>query len=208
MNLSDKVNFVGVFSIKAVNRDGTVDEYTDKNLIMDRARSNMAQLVGGVTTEGDVKGMHIDRFVIGTKGHVGTDILNYVKSGENGFTSTRTALFSELLDDSVNYSIPFVPTGAATVTDSAAVGTLRTGSTVVAVDAAKNTVKRVVSDRTVTYTITIPATNANSRDPANPVIAYTEAALYAGGDIFSMKTFPARVKEDTVSFVITWSIIF
>ena len=39
-------------------------------------------------------------------------------------------------------------------------------------------------------------------------MSYTEAALYAGDNIFSMKTFPARVKEDTVKLEITWSIVF
>ena len=208
MILNDQVNFVGVFSIKTFHADGTVDEYTEKNLIMDEARRNMAQLVGGVTTAGDVQGMYINQFVLGTKGHNGTDILNYIKVGDAGFTSARTSLFSEATSGAKNYKITFAPAGGTDVTDINAVGQMFSGAAAGTVDAAKNTVRRVVSDRTVTYTITVPATNANSGDPANPVVAYTEAALYAGGEIFSMKTFPARVKEDTVKFEITWSIIF
>lgn len=208
MILNDQVNFVGVFSIKTFNADGTVDEYTEKNLIMDEARRNMAQLVGGVTTPGDVQGMHINQFVLGTKGHNGTNILNYIKVGDAGFTSARTSLFSEATSGAKNYRIGFATTGGLDVTDAKATGRMYSGSSAGAIDSVKNTVRRVVSDRTVTYTITVPATNANSGDAANPVVAYTEAALYAGGEIFSMKTFPARVKEDTVKFVITWSIIF
>jgi predicted secreted protein len=208
MILNDQVNFVGVFSIKAFNADGTVDEYTEKNLIMDEARRNMAQLVGGVTTAGVVQGMHINQFVLGTKGHTGTNILDYIKVGDAGFTSARTSLFSEAIAGAKNYRISFTPTGGVDVTDANATGRMYSGAVAGAIDGTKNTVRRVVSDRTVTYTITVPATNANSGDAANPVVAYTEAALYAGDEIFSMKTFPARVKEDTVKFEITWSIIF
>ena len=208
MILNDQVNFVGVFSIKAFNADGTVDEYTEKNLIMDEARRNMAQLVGGVTSAGDTQGMHINQFVLGTKGHNGTDILNYIKVGDAGFTSARTSLFSEAIADAKNYRIDFAVTGGLDVTDANATGRMYAGGAAGIIDSTKNTVRRVVSDRTVTYTITVPATNANSSEADNPVVAYTEAALYAGAEIFSMKTFPARVKEDTVKFEITWSIIF
>lgn len=208
MILNDQVNFVGVFSIKAFNADGTVDEYTEKNLIMDEARRNMAQLVGGVTSAGDTQGMHINQFVLGTKGHNGTDILNYIKVGDAGFTSARASLFSEATTGAKNYRIGFDGTGGLDVTDTNATGRMYAGGAAGITDSTKNTVRRVVSDRTVTYTITVPATNANSGDADNPVVAYTEAALYAGDEIFSMKTFPARVKEDTVKFEITWSIIF
>ena len=208
MILNDQVNFVGVFSIKAFNADGTVDEYTEKNLIMDEARRNMAQLVGGVTSTGDTQGMHINKFVLGTKGHNGTDILNYIKVGDAGFTSARASLFSEAIAGAKNYRIGFDVTGGLDVTDANATGRMYAGGAAGITDSTKNTVRRVVSDRTVTYTITVPATNANSGDTDNPVVAYTEAALYAGVEIFSMKTFPARVKEDTVKFEITWSIIF
>ena len=208
MILNDQVNFVGVFSIKAFNADGTVDEYTEKNLIMDEARRNMAQLVGGVTSTGDTRGMHINQFVLGTKGHNGTDILNYIKVGDAGFTSARTSLFSEATTDAKNYRIGFDTTGGLDVTDANATGRMYAGGAAGITDSTKNTVRRVVTDRTVTYTITVPATNANSSNADNPVVAYTEAALYAGAELFSMKTFPARVKEDTVKFEITWSIIF
>lgn len=198
MKLNDKIDFVGHFSMKIFKADGSVEVYEDKNLIMDLARSNMAELVGGY----DI-GLPINRFVIGTKGHVGTDILDYIQVGTSGFETTRTQLFSEELSE-FNYQIPFDCTGAtATVLDDAAEGYIDGD--------AGNTqtckVQRTVSDRTVTYIITIPD-NAGNASGESPVVAYTEAALYAGTDIFSMKTFPARVKEDTVKFEITWSIIF
>jgi len=52
--------------------------------------------------------------------------------------------------------------------------------------------------------VTVPVENANETG----VVAYTEAALYSNEEMFSMKTFPARVKENTVKFIITWSIMF
>jgi len=206
MILKDKVDFQGHFSVKVFKKDGSVEVYEEKNLIMDRARSNMAELVGGYS-----EGVAINKFVLGNKGHNGKDILDYKKVGANDeFVSTRTKLFAQDPDydsandkDSFVYEIDFnVESDTASVTDSAAVGKVAGSS-----DTQTCEVKRVVADRTCTYTITIPD-NAGNKDGEGAVVAYTEAALYAGDDIFSMKTFPARVKEDTVKFEITWSIIF
>jgi len=205
MILKDKIDFQGHFSVKAFKKDGSVEVYEDKNLIMDKARSNMAELVGGYS-----EGVAIDQFVLGNKGHNGDDILNYKKVGENDeFVSTRTMLFAQDADydseDNPNFSyeIAFdVKSSDATTTDTAAVGRIA-GSD----DTQTCEVRRVVTDRTCTYTITIPDF-AGNQEGEGAVMAYTEAALYAGVDIFSMKTFPARVKEDTVKFEITWAIIF
>jgi len=208
MILKDKIDFQGHFSVKAFKKDGSVELYEDKNLIMDKARSNMAELVGGYT-----EGVAINQFILGNKGHNGDDILNYKKVGENGeFVSSRDKMFSQDPDydddDNKNFSyeISFdVKSNDATTTDSEAVGKIH-GSD----DTQTCEVRRVVTDRTCTYTITIPdvAGNQVDGDGNATVMAYTEASLYAGVDIFSMKTFPARVKEDTVKFEITWSIIF
>lgn len=231
MNLNDGINFVGQFSIKAFKKDGTVEEYNEKNLIMNEARTNMAQLLGGVTGDPageDHKGKPITCFVLGSKGHVGNDVLNYKRVGTEGvvdgngdvseFDATRTELFSEGSND-YNYVIPFDATGDNDVT-VAVNGTLRQGLNEVVGfgDDEQCTVRRVVDGTTVTYTITIPDGCANDGTQNESIIAYTEAALYCGpgtvvegqshGEIFSMKTFPARVKEDTVKFEITWSIIF
>lgn len=218
MLLNDKIDFYGVFSFKSLDAEGKVlDEYTEKNLIMDAARTNMAQLIGGVTSgTSTTAGYAINQFVLGTKGHVGTNILDYQKVGETdtskpagdqSFDSTRTDLFSQAIAGSTNYRMPFTPSGDSDITVASS-GTRYTANTAATAAETGNTIRRVVSNRTVTYTITIPAANANSGDPVNPVVAYTEAGLYAGDELFSMKTFPARVKEDTVSFEITWSIIF
>jgi len=204
MNLKDNIDFVGHFAIKVFKKDGSIEEYEDKNLIMDRARQNMAQLVGGVTNGSDrTKGEPINKFVLGTEGHVGDNILDYKKVGSNGFDSTRTNLFSQA-DNLEFYTLTFDPTGGSTKTNINATGV----NSKISGNETGCTVTRTVSAQTCTYVITIPDVNANAASSDTSIIAYTEAALYAGDDIFSMKTFPARVKEDTVKFEITWSIIF
>lgn len=57
-----------------------------------------------------------------------------------------------------------------------------------------------------TFKFTIPQSQANGEQGA--VVAYTEAALYCDEKIFSMKTFPARTKDDSLEYVITWVINF
>lgn len=209
MILKDNINVQGYFAVKIFKKDGTIETYEDKNLIMDTARSNMAQLIGGHTS-----GTEINQFVLGNKGHNGTDILDYKKVGANSeFISSRVELFSQdpayvaaNSKDSFAYEIPFNVVGATdTVVDAAAIGNIAGGTGNALVDTCE--VTRVVVDRTCTYTIVIPDTAGNPVGEGE-VVAYTEAALYAGDKIFSMKTFPARVKEDTVKFEITWSIIF
>lgn len=209
MQLNDNYKCIGEFSIKTIYADGTFDEYVESNLIMDLARNNMAELIGGVTAAG----VPINKLVLGTKGHIGTDILAFKPVGTNSFDSTRTNIFSEVaVTGGLNYSIPFTVTGVGMdVTDLAARGVLYNIAVAQtpAETGAFNTVRRLVSNRTVTYTITIPAVNGNAvAAPPNNILAYTEAALYTGSEIFSMKTFPARVKESTVQLVITWSLIF
>jgi len=203
MNLKDNVDFIGHFGIKMYKKDGSIEEYEDKNLIMDKARKNMAELVGGYS-----QGVAINKFVLGTKGHKADDILDYKKVGNDGFTSVRTALFAETTATAGEYySIAFNPASTSANFNTTAVS--GHSSATPTVNETTNTINRTVSDRTVTYTITIKDANGNNKtNGATTVIAYTEAALYAGNDIFSMKTFPARVKEDTVKFEITWSIIF
>lgn len=210
---TDKVDFYGVFTVESFNKNGElIDTYTDKNLIMNLARKNMAELVSGVDAVGSYFGSPINRLVLGTRGYIGTDITNNIQVGETDvtlgtFDATRTQLFSEELND-LNYHISFNPSGINDVTDSAAVGTMYTGTTAGAVDATFNTVRRYTSGtggNVVTYEVTVPVECGNV---TGQVVTYTEAALYAGDEIFSMKTFPSRNKEGTVLLKLTWNIIF
>jgi len=64
----------------------------------------------------------------------------------------------------------------------------------------------IAENNKVTYKVTIPQTQGN--DEGGGVVAYTEAALYCDDQIFSMKTFPARTKDNSLEYVITWVITF
>jgi hypothetical protein len=204
--LLDNIQLQGYFSIQELNeKDEVIGEYSEKNLIMDAARKNMAELIAGLSV-----GKVINRFILGTRGHVGTDLLVPKTVGgsytEGNFDSTKLKLYSEEAVAGTPYwYVDFAPNplgGNATVANvfNSVNGSEVTNDVIVNIG---------VSGKETTYTMTVPVTSANN--PAGPV-AYTEAGLVsvAGGDIdlFSMKCFPARVKEDTVKLIIVWKIIF
>lgn len=204
---ADTIKFEGHFSIQQIDaNDNVVSEWEDKNLIMDAARQNMAELIAGLSD-----GKVINRFVIGTWGHEGTDILAPKQVGgsyaEGNFDTTRNDLYS-VENNQLAYPwwyVDFTPNalgGAATV--DAVFNMANGGDTTADV-----LVDIGVSGKETTYTVTVPVTSANNTSGAP--IAYTEAGLMSIGgtdDLFSMKTFPARVKEDTVKLKIVWKIIF
>lgn len=67
-----------------------------------------------------------------------------------------------------------------------------------------STVDFALSDTSATFTINIPTTTANG----SGFESFTEAALYANGRIFSMKTFRAKIKDNTIQLRIVWTITF
>ena len=91
------------------------------------------------------------------------------------------------------------------------IGDLSTGVTELdstqTVDNAAGSSVRVLQDTTsVTYNIKIVAATGHLQFGSSSV--FTEAALYANGRIFSMKTFKGKIKDATVSLEITWKITF
>ena len=215
MNLQDDMvvnpDVYGVFNIKMFDKDDNIiDDYTDNNLIVYTARAVMAGNIGDY--QSTVAITPINAFVLGTRGHRNENILDTVLVGETQpglgvFNPERSSLFSEESNE-YNYKISFNPQGGKTVTRGNLPGTLRQGTSTVRTDDATNTVVREITgirDNELRYMFTIETPNANVPGQPTP---YTEAALYAGDNLFAMKTFPARVKENTVKFVITWSIIF
>jgi len=204
--LIDNIQFQGHFSVLEYNeKDELISKYSDKNLIMDSARSNMAELIAGLSA-----GKVINRFILGTRGHVGTDLLVPKEVGgtyvEGTFDSTRTELYSQSAPAGTPYwYVDFTPNplgGNATI--NGVFNSVNSSETTTDVS-----VNIQVSGKETKYTITIPVTSANN--PAGPV-AYTEAGLVSvsagDSDLFSMKCFPARIKENTVKLVVVWSILF
>lgn len=214
---------IGYFKIDAYDEsDKLIETFEQNNLIMDMARPSMALLAGGVSIDTEVS-EPINRFYIGTQGHrvtAGVDRYPEPKqpnvtpipgdSPDNYYDSTMTQLFSErAIDGSWYYCFEFAPDGAMDKTFNV-FGKLYNKDDVspTKIDTTASSIQRVVVDRTVTYTITIPKNAGNSYNGTPATLSFSEAALKCGQRIFSMKTFPARFKDDSLKLVITWSIIF
>ena len=184
----DSINFAGHFTVQTINSktQEVIDEYIDNNMIMQSARQIMAERLLNVTSRPT-----IDKIVIGTQGHKTGDILT-PKDASDGFVSTRTELFSEELAEyfyPIEFTIPGTSSGSCTDIIEPSIG---------------STVSVFQTDSDVTYTVSIAANAAN--DGTSTV--YTEAALYAGTNIFSMKTFRAKIKDDSTIIRIIWKISF
>lgn len=183
----DKIEkFKGHVTIETLDVDGNVvDRYMDPNLIMVSARVDMAEVIGGVAA-----GSPINKLVLGTEGH-NVDIL-VPKTETEGFVNTRTELFSE---ETPGYTYPISFTNnAAADADGTVDSEPDSGSTV----------HRLQTGSQTTWTFTIPLVAANN----GAAVIYTEAALYAGTKIFSMKTFAGKIKDNTVTLRVIWKIIF
>lgn len=177
----------GHFTIQSLDKDGNVlDEYKEDNLIMDTARTIMAERLSNIVAK-----TTIDKIVIGTEGHKTGDILT-PKDSSDGFVSSRTQLFSEESAD-YNYSIGFTVPGT----------TSGAGTSIIEADSGSS-MTILQAGNEVTYAVDFATTAANDGGTAT----FTEAALYAGTDIFSMKTFKAKVKDASVTLRIIWKIIF
>lgn len=183
----------GYFKIEVIDINGNVtDTFEKKNLIMDKARVTFAKYLAGIN------GIPIiNRFVIGTKGHIGADDVDggdilAPKTETQGFTSDREMLFSEESgnENTEFESISFTNTGVS-------------GGTVVC-DDGLSTVKTTVQGSDVIYEILVDAGSANGTG----TIIFTECAFYTGSEIFSMRTFKGKIKDDSVSLRITWKILF
>lgn len=188
MKNTDKYELKGHLIVECIDKNGQiVDRFENKNLIMDAARISMAQMIAGLSGSSE-----INKFVLGTKGHVGSDYLS-VKTEADGFVGTRTSLFSEDSPTDYEYPISFntpgTASGACVITDEPDDG---------------STININYADKSIEYTIEIFESAANGTG----ITVYTEAALYAGTNIFSMKCFPGKIKDNTVSLKIIWKILF
>ena len=176
----------GYFKIECIKDGKVIDTFEKQNLIMDEARLTFAKMLAKINNQPVV-----DKFVLGNMGHVAPDVL-VPKTEAQGFTSDRTMLFSEELGvDGTDYNnIEFTVDGVS-------------GSTVTTNDGL-STVKTSVIGSTVEYVIDI---HNNAMNGTGTMI-YTECAFYTGSEIFSMRTFKGKIKDDTVSLRVTWKIVF
>jgi hypothetical protein len=194
--MTESVKFKGYLKIESLDANrNIVDVWEDPNLIMDTARVDMAGLLANFSGANPV-----NTFVLGNNGHtpglgeVSENIL-VPKTSLEGFVSTRTMLFAE--DDTLapginyNYSISWTPPVDA-------------NSTVLDTALGVCSISTSITATTTQYIFEIPTTEANNAG----IATFTEAAMYTGSNIFSMRTFPAKIKDDTVILRITWSITF
>ena len=180
----------GHIIIECLDKSGAViDRFEKHNLIMDTARTSIADLACALSTSEP-----LNKFVLGTEGHITGNILT-PKTELEGFISSRTELFSEEIS-SYNYPIVFTNPGTSNgVCSVVSEPDSGTASTTINLEYLNNDIK---------YTIEIPELAANNTG----IVVFTEAALYAGNNIFSMKCFPGKIKDSTVSLRVIWTIIF
>lgn len=217
----------GYLKIESFNREGKlIDTYETPNMIMKLSKASVAEAIKGTKHTGINDGSptpigtyenYISSFVLGNGGSVEGDLLT-----PRTFSFARTELFAEENYRSntnptknTKYNITFDP-GLANVQGNGA-------TPVVNEDAASGVSSQVFittqDASTIKYIIDIPADNANG--PGQAPIAWSEVALYTQegqdlsdvnnkvlGKIFAMRTFPAKIKDTSTSFKITWKIVF
>lgn len=143
--------------------------------------------------------------IVATTGTTG----NYYEYIGTGATSllvdnidfTNTAVWTDLgatapYTYSIEFDLPKTQTGNGlnVVEDDGAVG---------------STVEVTQTDNEVQFVFNVSTLAGNqANDPTPGSSTFTEAAMYANGRIFSMKTFGSKIKDSTVVLKITWTIAF
>lgn len=194
----------GFFKIEQFDKNNVlIDSWEDQNMIMRDSKRTVAYLTAGRYPD-TVADMYIDTFVLGNKGSVNGDLLT-----PKTFSFERTNLFAEQ-EGGVVYPVTWNPPSA----DSAGlVDVLSEGSPSLPSVTNDTVVHMNIEDEsTIVYVIDI--SNANANGTNDGAIAWTEAGLYSAeafgnyGKLFAMRTFPAKIKENTTNFRITWKIVF
>lgn len=185
--MEDKYNNIsGHIIVECLDKDkNIIDRYEKHNLIMDSARNVMTKLIANISGSAT-----LNKFVLGTDGHITGNYLT-PKTEVQGFVSSRTNLFSE---QNGNYTYPVVFNNPGTASGNCTIVSEPNSGTIISLTSTSNSIQ---------YTIEIDDAAANNTG----VVVFTEAALYAGTNIFSMKCFPGKIKDNTVSLRIIWKIL-
>lgn len=113
-----------------------------------------------------------------------------------------------------NYGVDFSLETDTTSNTNLATGTSKTNRCSCTVSLPEDVSPDILNQTVCQFVFIIPKNQANSQHNANDVgfnseiSIFTEAGLYVNGRLFSMKTFPAKVKDDTTELKVTWRIIF
>jgi len=223
----------GHFKIEAIKDGKVVDVFEDKNQIMFDSKKVMLSAISGAQfpsglTPPNPPAFNLNTFVLGTQGHKGSD---YLTPEEIDYTLEDIYSVNETTDPKP-YPITFNPSFITqTTTQMVVADTVQEDyHNLGAVAGTKNTVvtmklEEPATTRSVVYTFDIP--KAGGLDGSGGPVAYTEAGFYTVlgqdisdntvpgpatlpeyGHIFAMRTFPAKIKDDSTTFRITWRIIF
>lgn len=198
MSFQDRVQMVGHLNIKSVRDGQVVEEFEEKNMIMDTARETMARLLYDKNT-----GFSINKFGIGISGKVpSTDPVDPtdIDLDSIGSPTANSTGYSYIIDMATKEGTHYNGTGVVGTADS----TLNVFNA-----------NYVAGSSTVTYSIEIPEPNAMYNKSGSDGYNFDEVALYCSIDdtrtnfkIFSKKYMGIRFKDENTKLVITWSINF
>ena len=189
----------GYFKIESIDKNGNViDSFENHNIVVDTARVVFAKLISGISTQNV-----INKLVLGTQGHIGNDILT-PKTEKEGFDHTKTDLFClrdpDKKGDTWN-EITFTPSGNMAITSASDVRDGTNDHSTVDIQLRGLD----ISEPCISYIFNISADAFNGS--GNGVI-YTEAGLFSDDNLIATRVFKGKVKDQTVSFRITWNLIF
>lgn len=211
----------GHFSIELIdkNTNEIIDSYEDNNLIVNKARSSMAKLIANYPYAVGITG-----FKMGTQGHDSTtdNILKPKEAGQQDYDESREKLFSqESNNNAFFYTVTWDPKNLTDAENKAVTWTNNNTEisfvakgqkknqqgTETDAENAKIPIKIELGTNSVKYTFEIPENYMNGTD-GKSAVAFTEAGLFCKEDMFSIKCFPAKVKDSQTLFRIHWRIIF
>jgi len=212
MNLTDIVQkpTEGYFKIECINVDGIIIEtFGHKNMIMKESKASVARSTRGTPPTDN----YINKLVLGDKGSSDDNLLV-----AKPFDFTRKELFAQEEENGSKYYIIFDPLTASGEGDNQVIkeGYVEGNGGIISPGQKSNVRSSIINESTIQYVIDIAAPNANG----GGIKAWTEAALFTytnqntevspieTGNIFAMRTFPAKVKDDTTVFRITWEVVF
>lgn len=228
------INPTGHF--KLITRDAItkdiLDVEDDRNMIVVNSRSAIAKLFVGLSSS-----KNPTKFLLGNCGSTPYNKL-IAKTASEGFVKSRTALFAEdaivnvntgttidvVIGDKISYkskNYEIITAGSHIVTDATITDTdtfvwLEFDPEAVHINfvtdgATGNTPSNVgtvttsISGTAVTISLELASGDGNGQTGN---MHYTEAGIYCGDDLFCMKTFPVKVKDETVTLTLEWTITF
>lgn len=213
----------GYFKVNTYKDNELIETYEDNNLIMDSARDAMQLMQAFTTDQKPINGFKLGSMGQNESLQGGSQVLNIPKkpgTGQNEYKPSMTELFQASAGGylfSVDWAVDGIKSNLGTLQKYPEGeifeqnGSTTFQGTVVSNDDTsllqKCKFQRSLEGRILDFVITIDSNQQNPQS-GTASIPYSEAQLYQGDKIFSMKTFPQKHKYKGVTLEIQWSIIF